>query len=285
MVGRSFWTRALRATLGLGAGVCLAIAAEGHAAPAGRDTVAVASAVTERMPASGPAKPRTVTMLVLGDSSFRRDARWTVEVTRLVMDVNTSFRGTGLKFVVTGFDYWEPVTSPIDTVSPARTGGRFLRGLLPRLLLYRSGRSAAGGPAGAPAEILVGIVPVGPEGLVNPGISDYLGGLVIIKRLTPTSGMGFALLHELCHLFGAIDLKEKGSVMSLSRARSAIDGFTKEIMRVNRHRSFRPREFPLDESGTLQATDLYTRRQARGLKESELEMFLQVLRSEMARRR
>ncbi len=285
MGSRSFWTKAMRATLGLGAGVFLSLAAEGPAASAGRDAVAVAPAVTEGMPAPGPAKPRTVTMLVLGDSSFRRDARWTVEVTRIVMDVNMSFRGAGLKFVVSGFDYWEPVTSPIDSVSPARTGGRFLRGLLPRLLLYRNGPSAAGGPARGPADILVGIVPVGPERLVNPGISDYLGGLVVIKRFTPTSGMGFALLHELCHLFGAIDLRETGSVMSLSRASFAIDGFTREIMRVNWQRSFRPGEFPLDENGTLQAMDLYAKRKARGLDEREVEMFLQALRSELARRR
>lgn len=264
MGGRSLWTKALGTTLGLGVGFCLSIAAEGPAAP------------------TGPARLRTVMIRVLGDSGFRRDARWMVEVTRIVMDANMSFRGIGLKFVVAGFDYWEPVAGPVPAVSPARTGGRLLRGLLPRLRLYRRELPDADSSARAPADILVGIVPVGPEGPDNPGISDYLGGLVIIKRLTPTGGMGFALFHELCHLFGAIDLRETGSVMSLSRARFAIDGFTREIMCVNRQRSFRPGEFPLDENGALQAMGLYTRRQARGLGESELEIFLQAPRSELA---
>jgi hypothetical protein len=229
---------------------------------------------------AAPGKTRIVPVLVLGDFSFKRDDRWKVEAVRAFMDANSSLRAPiGIKFVIAGFDYWDPAADPLPARSPVRPGRPSLRALVARLGLSRA---RWGGGAKAPPAVLVGIIPPGREGLADPGIADYIHGLIVIKRLRPPASVSHALLHELCHLFGAVDLSEKGSVMSLSRATFGLDGFTRQIMRLNRERSFRPGDFPLDEDQIVQAIGLYAEREARGLGENEIGVCLRSLRTELA---
>lgn len=232
---------------------------------------------------AGTEKTRTVTVLVFGDVGFKRDAVWKVEVARAFMDANSSLRAEiGIKFTIMGFDYWDPNADPPPARAAVRPGRPSLRQLVARLGLYRGGPTAVIDGGKAPPEILVGIIPTGPEGPVNPGIADYLHGLIVIKRLPPPASVSHALLHELCHLFGAIDLREKGSVMSLSRPTFGLDGFTRQIMRLNRDRSFRPGHFPIDGDRIVAAIGLYAQREARGLVESELSVCLRTLKTELA---
>jgi hypothetical protein len=232
---------------------------------------------------------KKVTVLVLGDASFRRDSRWMVDVTRIFMDVNLSFReAIDIRFVVISYDYWDSSSSAGSQPSLAPRTIPSLRPLLPALGRYgdrsRRGLPVVNGPdrvGRRRPDIVCGLVPEGPEGPVNPGAADYLNGLIILKYLKKQNGMSFVLLHELCHLFGAIDLKEGGSVMSLHRPAFRIDAFTRDIMRINRERSFRPGECPLDEDGLVQAISLYGRRQSRGLGEDELGVCLKTLKAKL----
>lgn len=50
--------------------------------------------------------------------------------------------------------------------------------------------------------------------------------------------MGALVLHELCHVFGAVDLDEPGSIMGIRRAGDRFDEFTKRVVLINRERTF-----------------------------------------------
>ena len=45
------------------------------------------------------------------------------------------------------------------------------------------------------------------------GIASYIKGYVLLRKMKSDSGMIRMLKHELCHLFGAFDLAQKGSIM------------------------------------------------------------------------
>jgi hypothetical protein len=220
----------------------------------------------ERLPA------RTVTVQVVAAEAIGGNEIWKVDIIRLLMDVNPLLvEVAGIKLKIESYSYWDPGRDGEGRVD-ARAG-RTLKSLLPgmRRHLAASGRSGC--------DIVVGLIPEGPEGPVSPGIADYINGIVIIKYLKAKGGMAYVLLHEICHLFGAIDLQETGWVMSLRRPSFRIDGFTKAIMRVNRGRSFRPGESPLPEEHILEAIVLYEGRQALGLGEGQLLVCLGTLRA------
>ena len=85
-----------------------------------------------------------------------------------------------------------------------------------------------------------------------------------------------------CHIFGAVDLKTKGTVMSLKAPGFRIDAFTKAILRANRLRSFGG-GFTLSEGSIPEAIKLYEGRRALGLGEGELEVCLGKLDTFRAR--
>jgi len=53
------------------------------------------------------------------------------------------------------------------------------------------------------------------------------------------------LTHEFCHLFGAVDLYEKRSIMGIKYPGNKFDDFTVRLIQINRLRSFNALEFPL----------------------------------------
>lgn len=212
---------------------------------------------------------RTVTVKVVADVSLRANEIWKVDIGCHLRDVNLTFReALGVKFKIVSYEYWD-----------AGPEGQPLAALLPGLRDI-AGRSGPDRPDG---EIVLGLVPEGPEGPVDPGIADYLEGIVIVKYLEKKAGICYVLLHELCHLFGAVDLRERGSVMSLERPTFRIDAFTQAIMRANRERCFRSGEPPLSRDRIAEAISLYSERKALGLGESELGICLHHLQAMRAR--
>lgn len=214
---------------------------------------------------------RTVTVKVVADASLRANEIWKVDIGCHMRDVNLTFReALGVKFKIVAYEYWD-----------AGSEGQPLAALLPGLRDL-AGRS---GPDRRDGEIVLGLVPEGPEGPVDPGIADYLEGIVIVKYLKNKGGICYVMLHELCHLFGAIDLRERGSVMSLERPSFRIDAFTRDIMQANRERSFRHGEPPLSQERMAEAISLYSKRKALGLGESELSICLHHLQAMLGRTR
>jgi len=226
-------------------------------------------------PEAGPslARRRIVSVRILADPSLGKNAVWKVDILRDLSDASLTLSETcRVSLKIKAYEYWPAAApGPEGGETPTTAAGALA-------LINRHLRSEGRGGA----EIVIGLVAEGPDGPVIPGIADYLNGTVAVKYLKSKGGIPFVLLHELCHIFGAVDLKTKGSVMSLKNPRPRIDDFTKAILRANRLRSFGD-GFPLSAESVSEATKIYEGRRARGLGEEELDICLGELRKVRAR--
>lgn len=214
---------------------------------------------------------RTIAVTVLADAALRKNGIWKVDIFRAMTDVNMELTDvSGIILKIKAFDYWTP--NPISAGAVGSRGPKTIAEVLSLMNrhIQEEGRDGS--------EIVVGLIPEGPEGPVFLGIADYLMGTIVIKNLKSKGVTPYVLLHEICHLFGAVDLRTNGSVMSLRGGRFRIDGFTKEIIRANRQRSFLDEEFPLSEESIPEAITLYENRQALGFEEEELAICLGKLK-------
>lgn len=216
---------------------------------------------------------RIISVAVAAEAGLRGNEAWQIDITRIVDEVGLALREiAGLKLKIRAYEYWtckdKPGGGPAGWLARPRTP---LVSLLPGFLSHLKTHGRAG------CEIVIGLVPEGSDGPVDPGLADYLNGVVLMKVLKAKGGMSYVLLHEICHLFGAIDLRQTGSVMSLRNPAFRIDDFTRSIVRVNRDRSFRRGENPLSEGRALDAIELYRNRQILCLGEDELGICLAVL--------
>ncbi len=247
----------------------------GGSLPAGFAVLAGLLAICGTIVAAESAKPalaprRTIAVRILADPALRTNTIWKVDIFRAMRDVSQTLQEiSGLALKIRAYDYWTP-----GPLAGEAGGGRSPRTVVEALsLMNRCIREE--GRAGA--EIIVGLVPEGPGGPVCPGIADYLNGTVVVTYPASKGGIPYVLLHEICHIFGAVDLRTTGSVMSLRNPSFKVDGFTKTIIRVNRLRSFLHGAFPLSEERVPQAIDLYKGRQALRLGEEELTVCLSKL--------
>lgn len=230
------------------------------------------------LPGRPPSPPeRVVTVLALADAGLRTAEVWKIDITHTLMHVSQTIEETsGIKLKIKAYGYWSP--------GPGAPGGpatRAVKPLAPLLSEFRTHLTHAGRGS---CDIVIALVPEDPDEPIM-GIADYLGGIVLMKYFQLKGNMEYVLLHELCHLFGAVDVSEEHSVMSRKNPSFKIDGFTSAIMSINRQRSFRPGEFPLPRERILQAIALYEKRQSLGWNENELAICLRVLRSMIDNRR
>lgn len=255
----------------------------GRALPAGlvvlAGLLAAFASSTAASPARVPPAPRrTIAVMLLADSALRHNEIWKVDIFLAIRDVNQTFAGfSGIRLKIKCFDYWTP-----GLVEAGAAGSRRPKTIAEYLFLMNR-RVQDKGRAGT--EIVVGLVPDGPEASVHPGIADYLGGSIVIMYLKSKGGISFVLLHEILHIFGAVDLKTKGSVMSLRNPSLRVDHFTQAIIRTNRQRSFLDRDFPLSNERISDAISLYEDRRALGLGEEELAICLVKLKEARSIRR
>ncbi|MBN1224801.1 MAG: tetratricopeptide repeat protein [Candidatus Aminicenantes bacterium] len=89
--------------------------------------------------------------------------------------------------------------------------------------------------------------------------------------------MKCVLLHELCHMFGAVDLHEPGSIMDIENRGLKFDEFTSKIIALNRQRSFLQDSLPLPDDICEQAIALYEQRANLDLGETDIDMMLASL--------
>ncbi len=224
-------------------------------------------------PSGVPAGPgdRVVNVLALADPRLSKNEIWKVDVARVLMEVSQDIRETaGIRFRITTFGYWD---HPPD--GSGSGSERVTRPLATRLAVLRSsfGRDRRGS-----CDIVIGLTPED-RGETVKGITDYLEGVVLIQYFAEKNRLPYVLLHELCHLFGAIDLSEEGSVMSRRQPRFRFDAFTTTIMRVNKERSFRAGECPLSEEAIIRAIALYRERQTRRPNEEMPGIFIKTLQA------
>jgi tetratricopeptide (TPR) repeat protein len=112
---------------------------------------------------------------------------------------------------------------------------------------------------------------LGPE---SSGIASYLNGYVLVQKLKEDSLNTLTLIHELCHLFGAIDLVEDYSIMARGNPQVYCDEFTRRIVRINKDRSFESGVFPLAPDKIGAAISLYKQRKALNRREVGINIFL-----------
>ncbi len=227
----------------------------------------------------GPAFPagrtvRTVPVAIVAAPGYETNNAWKVELTRIIMDLNIHLRvAMDARLKIVSYGHLGPASSrtreagAVGPPFPPRSPRDWLPSF--RGLPWPGAESRRG--------ILIGLVPEGPDGPADPGIADYLNGIIVLKYLTAKGGMPFVLFHEICHLFGAVDLEEKGSLMSRTAPRFRLDAFTISIMRANRDRSFSRDDRPLSPEKIREAVSLYSDRQSLGLGEWELGICLEKL--------
>ena len=219
---------------------------------------------------------RTVTVAIVAAPGLETNNAWKVELTRIIMDLNIHLRvAMEVRLKIVSYGHLKPASSQAREAGAAEPTfpPRSPRDWLPsfRGLPWPGVENERG--------ILIGLVPEGPDGPADPGIADYLNGIIVLKYLTAKGGMPFVLFHEICHLFGAVDLEEKGSLMSRTAPLFRLDAFTESIMRANRDRLFSRDDRPLSPEKIKEAVSLYAGRQSLGLGEWELGICLEKLRA------
>ncbi|MFC2161954.1 tetratricopeptide repeat protein [Acidobacteriota bacterium] len=112
------------------------------------------------------------------------------------------------------------------------------------------------------------------------GAADYLSGNMLLKTLVGSHIIKIALRHELCHLFGAIDLNETNSIMNRGNPVLIFDEFTKNIILLNKFRSFEKNSFPIPHEQLDEAIALYKERQKRKKSEADIHTMLAILHIE-----
>jgi len=223
--------------------------------------------------ATPPAR-RAISVRLLADAALRTSTVWKVDMVRALGDASRTLEEVaGITLKARAHETWKPSPAGLRTDGPRRPAV-----VEAMVLLNREVRAV--GRNGA--DIVLLLVPEGPEGPATPGIADYIMGTVVIKYLKSKAGIPYVLLHELCHIFGAIDLKTGGSVMSLQGPGFRIDGFTRAILRANRDRAFSGDGFPLPGERIPEAIGIYEGRRVLGLGEEELAVCLASLRRTLA---
>ena len=113
------------------------------------------------------------------------------------------------------------------------------------------------------------------------GVASYDQGYILVKRSLNSYVSKTVLTHELCHVFGAVDLEMEESVMNEGRPDFEADEFTKQIVRLHENRRFGPGIFPLGPEDQETAIALYERRKNLRLREAGLSLRLAAIYLEM----
>ena len=92
------------------------------------------------------------------------------------------------------------------------------------------------------------------------GMASYMTGYVLLREPPFQALRSDVLEHELGHLFGAVDLREPGSIMDMARIGNDYNEFLTRIISLHRDRSFEPYVFPLSKSRRTRAIELYRER-------------------------
>jgi len=169
--------------------------------------------------------PRTVTVKIAADSEFIPLFDWQTRFYRVFNNCSYVFKTRfAIQLEIEKFVYWKRDRK-----------GRSLR----QIMLEIPNTLKSDGN-----DILLSIC--SPLNVAGPeyGLTDYFGGVVLLEYLDSPKSMELLLLHELCHVFGAVDIEERGSVMSVPHSGTAIDAFTSILVSLNQDRTFRRGSLP-----------------------------------------
>ncbi len=203
-------------------------------------------------------KERTIQVKIALDEALENRDFYQLETRRLILKVFRCFKDHfGLTFKVRDFCWWKPeagLTSMSDHLNS-------MRRKVPK----------------EDCDLVIGIIQKERIRRHGSGITSYLHGIILIEDLGSKEIMELILKHELCHLFGAVDIVEPGSVMNFEKPGIQFDEFTKALIFLNKDRSFSPAGFPLSEEKIVRVIELCQNRADLGLGEIELHLTLASL--------
>jgi len=165
----------------------------------------------------------------------------------------------GIKFTIRQYQNW--------------AGGRTSRPLVGMLNQLRGTVSKDG------CDVVLGVTSDFPLDPVYYGSASYVDGYVLIREMSSDQIMVRTLIHELCHIFGAVDLNASESLMGRDLdGATKLDPFTAGLVEINRDRTFDNHRFPLDSSARRAAIHALEKRDAPGRNEPEAQVMLVQLR-------
>lgn len=200
--------------------------------------------------------PRRVVRVELAfDRGIDNRAEWRIAATRLLGDCFRTFRG------------WFPIDLRLEDVVAWSPGpGR-------RPLAERLGEMRRNVRRGS-CEIVLGVISPERAATATLGIASYARADILVMNLVSREAMRYVVLHELCHVFGAADIREKGALMDIERPALFMDDWTSRVVRLNAGRSFGP-GFPILPGASLDGLiALFEGRAGRGLGEPEVPLLL-----------
>jgi len=209
-----------------------------------------------------PGPQRTVRVKIAIDEEFRKQPLHLLKARKWVTTASQFFdKHFGLSFEVSEFKSWTSANS--ETA---------LSGLLHDLYeAIPSGES----------EIVLGFTgQIGSDSAAS-GVAAYRHGYAVVKRMKNEYTTALTVTHELCHLFGAVDLEGELSIMDKDEPRFECDEFTRQIVRLHLGRGFDPAVFPLSAKGMVSALDSCLARKKLHRKEAGVPLMLAVIYLEM----
>jgi len=209
-----------------------------------------------------PSVQRTVRVKIVVDEEFRRRPLQFLETRKWVTAASSFFqKNFGLAFQIQDLKYWNSDNSKAT-----------LSGLLQNL--YEEidrGES----------DIVLGFTgQIHSESEVS-GVASYRPGYALVKRMRNEYLTQETVIHELCHLFGAVDLEKEASIMNKDEPRLECDEFTRQIIRLNINRRFDPAMFPLPAEDMNSALSLYLERKCLNRGEASVSIMLAIFYLEM----
>jgi len=183
-------------------------------------------------------KVRTVDIKIAADDDFRKQPRWRMDIERWMQSISTLFeKEFGIRFVIQSFVNWESCclgNSLEETFQDLRR----------KIPLEKS-------------DVVLGFTDR--SDLLSPtmGLASYLQGYVLLKKGSSESQTERYLLHEICHLFGGVDLSRTNSIMRWDNPTKHFDDTTRQLILLNRIRRFNPNVFPLPADKVDEAISIY----------------------------
>lgn len=201
---------------------------------------------------------RTVTLKVVVDEEYRKKDDWSMEVSRIVAGASKVFeKNFGIRFEIKNMGFWNSRNSQTSMMVLLND----LQGSVPHM----------------ERDVVLGFT--GQHNLNHDfnGVASYLNSYILLRDVEFISTKRNTLLHELCHIFGAIDLNEPGSVMSTTRPDLKFSRFTRDIIQLNRLRRFDPYLFPLPKERLDEAVSLYKQRKSLARQELDVHIILALI--------
>jgi tetratricopeptide (TPR) repeat protein len=201
------------------------------------------------------ASPRTFKLKVVIDENYRKRSSRVFEIKRWVENALRFFKKNfSLVMQVHQWEYWYSDN---------------MRGSLDDLMADFYSKVRRGD-----CDIVVGYTDQIPDRADLSGVASYRYGYILLRRRKNDYVNRAILVHELCHLFGAIDVTEGSSIMNKYEPRLVHDEFTARIIQLHKNRRFSASLFPLSSEDMESAIILYN--QKRELEGSQAEISIML---------